>query len=87
MYLYSIYDKKSGVMSPLFCAENDFISRRAFFRSAGSGDLAVFPEDFDLYKVGEFDLHTGQVKDICPSEFVCSALEFVDRSDTNDVNQ
>lgn len=87
MYLYSIYDKKSGLMSPLFCAENDFIARRAFFRSAGSGDLAVFPEDFDLYKVGEFDLHTGQVEGITPADFVCSAIEFVNRSDKNDADQ
>lgn len=87
MYLYSIYDKKSGLMSPLFSAENDFIARRAFFRSAGSGDLAVFPEDFDLYKVGEFDLRSGQLKDFAPSEFVCSAIEFVNRSDKNDANQ
>lgn len=87
MFLYSIYDKKSGVMSPLFCAENDFIARRAFFRSAGSGDLAVFPEDFDLYKVGEFNLHSGAVEGITPCEFVCSAIEFVNRSDGNDVNQ
>ena len=87
MYLYSVYDKKSGLLSPLFCAENDFIARRAFFRSAGSGDLAVFPEDFDLYKVGEFDLHNGHLKDITPSEFVCSAIEFVNRSDKNETDQ
>lgn len=86
MRLYSVYDKKSGVMSPLFCAENDFIARRAFFRSAGSGDLAVFPEDFDLYCVGEFDLHTGVVTDVTPSTFVCSAIEFVNRGDTNGVD-
>lgn len=87
MRLYSVYDKKSGVMAPLFCAENDFIARRAFFRSAVSNDLAVFPEDFDLYCVGEFDLHTGVVTDITPSAFVCSALEFVNRSDKNDADQ
>ena len=83
MYLYSIYDKKSGLMSPLFSAENDFIARRAFFRSAGSGDLAAFPEDFDLYKVGEFDLHTGQVKDVTPSKFIASAIEFIGVGDSD----
>ena len=87
MYLYSIYDKKSGLMSPLFSAENDFIARRAFFRSADSGDLAVFPEDFDLYKIGDFNLHSGELKGIIPAEFVCSAIEFVNRSDKNDANQ
>lgn len=85
MKLYSVHDKKSGIGSPPFAAENDFIARRAFIRSAtADSDLALFPDDFDLYNIGEFDLHTMKLIPETPVVFVASGVELlVRRGDDN----
>lgn len=77
MKLYSVFDKKSGLYSIPFGAENDIIARRAFYRSAtSSSDLSVFPEDFDLYCLGEFNTQSGALSPDFPV-FVASGLEIL----------
>lgn len=77
MKLYSVFDKKSGLYSIPFGAENDVIARRAFFRSArADSDLAVFPEDFDLYCLGDFNTQSGALSSDLPI-FVASGIEIL----------
>lgn len=59
---YSIYDKKSLTYAKPFYFHQDGEALRAFDASVQGeqSQLNQFPEDFDLYYVGDFDQITGK---------------------------
>lgn len=62
MNLYSIKDVKSGFMSPV-SAINDEIIKRDYFNVL-KDERSTFsknPEDFELWKIAEFDIKTGAI--------------------------
>lgn len=72
MKLYSLRDVKAGVYGGILMAMNDgHMSRILAERFAGSEEtVAKFPDDFELYEVGEFDTDTGAM--VGAVKFVCS---------------
>ena len=56
--IYSLYDKLAKNYSDPFVAVNDDV---VFRQLRFDKTLAVVPEDFDLYCLGEFDSDTGEV--------------------------
>lgn len=64
MQLYSLFDKKAGSYGGLLLAAGDgHVSRIIAERFQGSGDtVAKFPEDFDLYALGEYNTETGEIE-------------------------
>ena len=62
--IYSVLDEKSEEYSPPFFAANDRLAERMIMEaSKGQGSmLAAYPEDFKLYRIGEFDALTGEIK-------------------------
>lgn len=67
--LYSIKDTKGGFYPPQD-AENDALAVRGLrsMVNSGKGLIAQYPEDFELWYVGEFDEVTGIIK---PGELRC----------------
>jgi len=63
MRIYSVYDEKAEEFSPPFFQQNDRLAQRMITESAkGNGSmLAAYPEDFKLYRLGEFETSTGEL--------------------------
>lgn len=56
MKLYSIYDKKAKQFSdPTMCI-NDDVAKRMMQQTLSK---TMFPDDYELYMVGEFDVDSG----------------------------
>jgi len=62
--VYSIYDEKAEEFSPPFFQPNDRLAQRMVKESArGNGNmLSAYPEDFKIYRIGEFDSASGQIE-------------------------
>jgi len=61
--LYSIFDKKSLIFSPLFPAPTPGAAERAIADQVANPDtqLAKWPEDFALYRIAQFDDQNGAI--------------------------
>lgn len=46
----------------------------------GDGPFSKHPDDYDLYKVGEFDSSTGSIKPLEPVEMIAVGKSLVDSS-------
>jgi len=66
--LYSIFDKKSLIFSPLFPAPTPGAAERAIADQVSNPEtqLAKWPADFALYRICEFDDQTGVVTSELP---------------------
>lgn len=75
--MYSYRDLKTGFGVP-HCEMNDPAAIRSFKAALemDSGVMSFMPPDFDLYKVGYFDMDTGMIEADKP-ELVCSGASVV----------
>lgn len=67
LHLYAIRDSKTGYFAP--SAEvNDFVAVRNFEHAVTNGDSLLFShsDDFDLFKIGEYDSDSGIVAPCVP---------------------
>ena len=60
MLMYSIFDKKAIEYGPIFFAKNDAVAVRQF-NNFMHGESILYPDDYALYKVGDFDTETGAI--------------------------
>lgn len=76
--LYSILDSKAGIYGPLLSFQNDSTAIRSFQEMLVSGDsnslLALYPTDYLLYCVGDFQQDKGVVTGSLPT-LVLTGLE------------
>lgn len=73
MILVSLYDKKASEYHPPYPFENLISALRAYMGAFGKNpeaNIVKYPEDFDLYQVGEFDGVTGQVTPMLPPQYL-----------------
>lgn len=75
--LYSIRDIKSTFMQVL-TDHNDSTAMRGFKQACTVADsiMAMHPTDFALYRVGSFNVDTGEIISQ-PPELLCDAAQFV----------
>ena len=76
MKVYSIFDKKAVVYSPLMTFENDIYAIREFEHIASSGLIRRYPADFSLYCVGTYDDKVGLITAEPVPVFVFDAATF-----------
>lgn len=78
--MYSLLDGKGKVYSKPFYANNDGEALRSFAEAVNNKDLVCgkYPEDFSLFRVGEWDDNTGMLSpaDIIPV-YIAKAIDFV----------
>lgn len=74
--LYSVRDIKLQKYGIPFVAPNDEIAKRMLHStiSAGGTTMSEFPEDFQLYKLGNYDDDTGEFE--TENEFLANATEY-----------
>lgn len=73
--VYSILDKSAGLYGRPYFSPGDQAAVRAFRvevdRVADGNMMNMYPQDFDLYRIGAFDEHTGEL--ICEPPRVLAA--------------
>lgn len=74
---YSIKDKKAEIFHPPFYKNTHGEAERAFHQLVNDEKSTIhkYPEDFELYYVGEFNDITGQLKAASNPESIIHALE------------
>lgn len=73
--VYSVYDKKLQEFGQLAVSKNDESMRRALYDGVKGSQSMIekYPQDFDLYRVGEFDPQQGVLTGYTsPSILVCN---------------
>lgn len=77
--LYAVRDTKVGYMVPT-ADPNDAVAVRGFrsavLRAHHEMDERVY--DTELYKVGVYDVDTGEIMPIVPADFLVSAVSIID---------
>lgn len=79
--VYSIRDTKSGFLQPTVDV-NDLCAIRNFEAAVQAGPQSLFfthPEDYELFKIGQFDSDSGLISSVSPSEFLISAVSILSR--------
>lgn len=74
--LYSIKDTKLGKYCQPFTAPNNEIAKRMVTSTirAGGNNIADYPEDMQLYKLGYYNEDTGEL--VTELEFLANCTEF-----------
>jgi hypothetical protein len=82
--LYSVRDNKVSAYGKPFPEANNIQATRGLQIAVNTKEiqLSIFPEDFDLYKVGVFDDQTGEITTQKP-EFIISAVSLVKKEEKN----
>lgn len=75
--LYSVKDSKLGKFCQPFTAPNDEIAKRMLQSTirAGGNNIADYPEDFQLFKIGNYDEDTAELT--TEQKFLANATEFI----------
>lgn len=72
--MYSIKDNKTGYMQPtLEMSEETAVRKFAHLLADSTALISFASEDFDLYRIGEFNSDSGIVTPITP-EFVTNGI-------------
>ncbi|QKI28936.1 VP5 [Kummerowia striata gokushovirus] len=78
--VYSVYDRKAMTYGALMFFANHDMARRScsdLMRAGGDDVLMVrYPEDFDVYVVGEFETDTGYLVGMTTPVRVCGFSDF-----------
>ena len=76
--IYSVRDSKGEIYNTPFFAKTHAEAERMFRGVANDTKsmIAQFPEDFDLYFVGEFDDSSGNLKKLDTPHHIAKAISF-----------
>lgn len=72
--LYSIRDKVAEEFGPVFVAKNLQVAIRNF-RMMFHGNAQIFPTDYALYVLAEWDPRTGSIKALDDPKFILEGQE------------
>lgn len=80
MKVYALFDEKSQSYGTPFFQLADGQASRSLQELVNDPQslVAKYPEDFALYKLGEFDERTGMLNALNVVEFICRASAFSD---------
>ena len=74
--IYSIRDKHTGFMAPMIDMTDESAQRNfSLTVNSNPGVIGFKPEDFDLYKIGDFDIDSGIINPMIPPKFICNGFE------------
>ena len=78
MFVFSVYDRASGVYDRPWCAVSDAAAQRAFTDLCQNKDhpIGLHPDDYTLFRIGTWTDDTGAIVGD-PPEKVINGLEAV----------
>lgn len=78
--VYCIRDSKVGFQPQLLIEQNDATAVRGFSYAINNEGLMNYsPKDYDLFKIGEFEIETGKFESIIPENVCSGASVFEDK--------
>lgn len=90
-YVYSVLDTKLGVFGGLFVDGSDGAAIRGFGDGVNDKNPKnrwnAHPEDFTLYRVGEFNIDTGELIPQHPAKSLVTASGMIEAKITHDSAQ
>jgi len=77
--IFCVLDSKANVFGTPFTQHNEAMALRSFQRAAidPASDVSVFPDDFALFQLGEYEDDTGAITPLIPVRHICTARQFV----------
>lgn len=79
--MYTIYDKKGKRYDTPFFAFSDVHAKRQFIMMVeGTGMIAQFKDDFELYKLLYFDIPLGDIE-LLRKELIMTGTEYIKKED------
>lgn len=77
--ILAIRDKKANTYLPPFFTDNANTARRSLMLPANSDEsfIGLYPDDYDVYRLGHFDEQTGKFDILTAAEFCFSVSELV----------
>ena len=80
--IYSIRDAKAEVFNRPFFLHTHGEAERAFAQNAAEPKSMInqYPEDYDLYCIGEFDDQTGKIEPLTAPHHMISAFQLVSKT-------
>lgn len=82
--VYAVRDVKSNSFLSPSVGTNDFVMARSFAESIKSRRdpiMSFSPKDFDLYRIGSFDMDKGLMIPLSPIELVVNGSEVLQQYD------
>lgn len=78
-YVTAVYDCKAEVYTPPMCNATKGEAIRSFSDAVNNRDsqLNLHPEDFTLYQIGLYDVHSGSFDCLTEPVYIGRASEFV----------
>lgn len=82
MIVFSVFDSKAQVFSQPMFAPTEGVAIRTFSNAANDpqSEISLHPEDYILFRVGEWDAVAGELVGCLPSS-LCSASQFNKKAD------
>lgn len=73
--VYAYRDIKVGFGAPQLQL-NEAVAKRRFAQDVAQegSPLKFMPGDYELYRIGEYNTDSGELKPIYPSVFICSGI-------------
>jgi hypothetical protein len=77
--MYSVYDQKAEVFNPPFFQNTHGQAERSFRQTVSDEKTMMnkYPEDYDLYYLGEYDDNTGKFNPLASPEHQLKAIQLV----------
>lgn len=77
--IFAMYDKKVSIYRWLHPADNipDAIRNLQKIVTSQQGQITDYPEDYDLYHLGDFDEVTGKITVVNPPQYIISAINLI----------
>lgn len=83
--IYSTKDVKMGEFVTVFIHRNEVEMRRGLEATIATGKthLSLYPQDFEIYQIGEVDQQTGRIIVPASPVFVCSVVQALQDMERN----
>ena len=83
--MFSIYDEKSQVYSPIYLYVHDGEALRDFMEAAADSQskLSKYPSDFKIYKLGFFNDCTGVIESLTIPELFVNVVDLLKKEIVN----
>jgi len=77
--MYSVFDIKSRIYHPPMYCHNTGHATRMFTSIFLEPKTTInqFPDDFQVFQIGEFDDSNGKIKPLQNPELICSAADLI----------
>lgn len=69
--IYSIRDRKSAYGMPILDTNDDTVKRTVYYQAMRDPIMNLHPNDYDIYKIGDMELDSGELIPCQPIFIVC----------------